>query len=161
MRKIAKSVAGIFLILFFSCNPDTEFEPVPNPDFVYFLVEDPAGGNNDSYILPLVNPEHIAQARAMIADPANVKIVLAEITKDPRINYYRNKDLLNNKNWSWHVAEFLGFYDTTIEIYDGWPQYVEDNYTEWVKNTKGSGSRGIIGFWSYYITREVPASELY
>jgi hypothetical protein len=96
----------------------------------------------------------------MVEDPDKRQIVLAKITRDPRINYYRNRDLISDRDWSWHVSEFLGFYDHTIEIYDGWPTYVEENYEEWVANTKGSGTLGVIGFWSYVITREVEASEL-
>ena len=147
-----------FLLVLVSC--EEQFEPTPNPNFVYFLVEDPDHANNDSFILALEDADEIELAREMVADPAKRQIVLASITRDPHINYYRNRDLINEKDWSWHVAEFLGFYDNTIEIYDGWPLYVEDNYNAWVANTKGSGKQGIIGFWSYVITEEVSPSEL-
>ena len=148
----------IVMLVFASCEEN--FKPVPNPAFVYFKVEDPDHANNDSYILALDDPEDIELAREMVIDPSKRQIVLAEITRSPHINYYRNRDLINNKDWSWHVAKFLGFYDMTIEIYDGWPKYVEDNYTEWVANTKGTGSNGVIGFWSYVITEEVDPEEL-
>ena len=96
MNKINWLLPFVLFILFSSCDEDT-FKPVPNPDFVYFLVEDPGGdGHNDSYILPLTNPDDIAQARLMIENPAEGKIVLASITKNNRVNYYINKDLNNN-----------------------------------------------------------------
>lgn len=156
MRHLSLLLGG--MLLFSGC--EEEFTPVPNPDFVYFLVEDPDHANNDSFVLALLNDEDIQTAREMVEDPDKLQIVLAKITRDPRINYYRNRDLINDQDWSWHVSEFLGFYDNTIEIYDGWPTYVEENYEEWVANTKGSGTQGVIGFWSYVITREVEPSEL-
>lgn len=152
-------ISALLAFLFTSCQED-EFTPVPNPNFVYFLVEDPNHGNNDSFILALADAEDIATARAMVDDPSLRQIVLAKITKNKRVSYYRNRDLINDKDWSWHISEFLGFVDNTIEIYDGWPQYVEDNYKEWVTNTKGDGTEGVIGFWSYVITEEVDPSEL-
>jgi hypothetical protein len=150
------SLVGLFLI---SCSED---EPTlkANPNFVYFLVGETNESNGDSYILPLLDPADIATARAIIADPTKSQIILAEITKDNSKNYYVNKDLVGNKRWSWHIAEFLGFTDFTIEIYDGWPTYVEENYNEWVRITKGENGNGRIGFWDYRIIREVAASEL-
>jgi len=132
-------------ILFFSLatigigSCEEEVKPTPNPNFVYFMVEDPDHSNNDAFILALTDPDDIAEAREMVTDVSKRKIILAEITKDNKVNYHVNRDLINNHDWSWHIAEFLGFYDNTIEIYDGWPTYVEENYNEWVANTKGSG----------------------
>lgn len=149
------------LSLFISCSEEeNKFIPVPNPNFVYFLVEDPDNVHNDSFILALEDEDDIAEARAMVEDPALRKIVLAEITKDPHVNYYRNRDLVGDRIWSWHIAKFIGFSDFSIEIYDGWPLYVEENYDAWVQNTKGGGTNGVIGFWSYVITQEVDVSAL-
>lgn len=153
-------IAGFIGLLAMAACSDNDNEPEPNPNLVYFLVEAPLSIHTDSYVLALENETDITAARAMIEDVSLRKIVVAEITKDPKINYYRNRDLLNNKDWSWHVAKFIGFADVTIEIYDGWPQYVEDNYSSWVENTKGGGTNGVIGFWSFTVTREVDPSEL-
>jgi hypothetical protein len=159
MLKRVLSTISLIGLLLVSCKND-EPSPKPNPNFVYFLVGETNQNNDDSYILPLLNTADIAQARALIADPSQRKIIVAEITRDNNVNYYVNKNLVGNKRWSWHVAEFLGFADNTIEIYDGWPTYVEENYNEWVRITKGENGNGRIGFWNYTIIREVNASEL-
>lgn len=159
MRIILSMLFACCLLI--SCDEEEiEFKPIPNPNFVYFLVGDPENVHNDSFILALEDADDIAEARAMVEDPSLRKIVMAEITKDPHINYYRNTDLVGDRIWSWHIARFIGFSDFSIEIYDGWPLYVEENYDEWVQNTKGGGTNGIIGFWSYVVTREVDVSEL-
>jgi hypothetical protein len=149
--------SATFLLVLFACSD----EPVrkPNPGFVYFLVTEASIDKGDSYILPLLDPEDIAEARAIIAEGEH-KIVLAKTTRNPDINYHRNVDLLRNKVWSWHVAEFIGFVDNTIEIYDGWPGYVEDNYAEWLETTRDAEGFGVIGFWDYTLEREVALEEL-
>jgi hypothetical protein len=144
-------------LLLMGCEEEV---PTPNPDFVYFLVGEKNANNNDSYILPLLDPADITTARAIAAGTAEPQIILAEITRNKNINYYVNKDMVGEGRWSWHVAEFLGFVDNTIEIYDGWPGYVEEHYSEWVDDTKGDNGRGRIGFWDYTIIREVALSEL-
>lgn len=142
------------------CKKDDPDTPAPDQDFVYFLVEERVEEYNDSYVLALKDPAQIAEARAIIAGTSDPKIVLAEITTDAQVNYYVNRDLNKDRAWSWHVAAFLGFYDQTIEIYDGWPEYVEANYSDWVENTKSESGNGVIGFWNYTVTREVALEEL-
>lgn len=154
-----KVLLGAMVVLLCSCNNDDE-KPVVDPALVYFLVTETDVEHGDSYILPLKDAEDIAEARAIIANNEK-KIVLAEISNDANINYSLNKDLLKNRTWSWHVVSFMGFVDTSIEILDGWPTYVEENYSEWVENTKGDGENGTIGFWNYTLKREVSADELY
>lgn len=127
--------------------------PIAPRDYVYFLVSDPDGPHGDSYVLPLHRPEDIAHARALIADRETEPIVLARIARgagDPP-----NQNLAGDgETWSWHVVEFLGFADFTIEIYDGWPGYVEDNLDAWFANTGG-----IVGFWNYTVTDELAIEE--
>ena len=139
----------LFLVLV-SCDKD---EP---KEYVFFLVEDVTGTHDDSYILPLTTQADIEQARAILANPDEFKIIVAEITKkNSPAHYYPNKDLNNDREWSWHVSKFIGFADITVEIYDGWPEYVEDHYDAWVENTKNENGNGVIGFWNYTVTREV------
>jgi hypothetical protein len=140
-------------------SSDEEIVFEPDPTAVYFQVGEISPEHGDSYLLPLTNPSDIAAAREMI-ESGESKIVVAEISKvtDPAKQY--NVDLNNNRKWSWYVSHFEGFSDFTIEILDGWPTYVEENYDEWVEITKGDNGKGRIGFWNYTIKREVPPAEL-
>ncbi len=155
-----KILLGAMVALLCSCSNDDDEKPVADPALVYFLVTETDVEHGDSYILPLEKSEDIAEARAIIANKEK-KIILAEISNDTNENYSSNRDLLKNRTWSWHIVSFNGFVDTSIEILDGWPTYVEENYSEWVENTKGDGTNGNIGFWNYTLEREVSADELY
>jgi hypothetical protein len=53
--------------------------------------------------------------------------------------------------WNWHVTEFVGFADNTIEVLDGWPSDVERDVPAWIGNTGG-----MVGFWSYTVVEELP-----
>jgi hypothetical protein len=127
---------------------------------VFFLVsERGVAEHGDSFVLPLTKPEDIAAARALIEqrtkEPGASKIVLARIAKGSGDGAHVNRNLADGKAWSWHVAEFLGFPDMTVEIYDGWPGYVEQNLDEWIRITEGR-----IGFWSYTVTKELSPSDV-
>ncbi|MFM7856856.1 MAG: hypothetical protein ACKO96_34255 [Flammeovirgaceae bacterium] len=154
------TITVVLLTIGIACSSEADPQPKANPAFVYFLVAEKNSVKGDSYILPLVNAADITQARAMIANANDQKIVMAEITKDSQLNYHVNKDILKNKRWSWHVGRFIGFADISAEIYDAWPEYIEDNYSEWVRITKNQNGNGVIGFWGYTIKREVSALEL-
>ena len=126
-------------------------------DTVYFLVAEVTPQHYDSYILPLNDPTHIIQAEAMLAGRETSRIVVARIDRGSGNGNYQNLDLIGPEKpaWSWHVTSFLGFADTTAEILDGWPGYVESNLGEWLANTNST-----IGFWTYRIQRRVAAEEL-
>ena len=49
------------------------------------------------------------------------------------------------------MTGFQGFADSTIEILDGWPGYVEQDVDSWIANTGGA-----IGFWTYTVVEELP-----
>ena len=125
---------------------------------VYFLVSEITPTHNDSYILPLTDADDIAQARALIADPDNTpaKIVIASIAPCEDCDS-PNRDLLNDgDSWSWCITGFEGFAELSIEIYDGWPTFVEDDLEGWMQNTNGT-----IGFWAYTVTRELTPLEVF
>lgn len=129
----------------------------PCNDTVYFLVSELKTTHGDSYILPLTDPDDIAAARAIAADPgeATARIVVATIGKCADCKYI-NRDLLQGgRKWSWCVTGFEAFAENTIEIYDGWPTFVEDDVDGWIENTNG-----VIGFWSYTVTRELTPWEV-
>ena len=125
-------------------------------DTVYFLIAEIKPNHGDSFILPLSNIDHIAIADAIINGTHNPQIVSARIVRGSGDGNYLNKDLAGSgKAWSWCVNEFFGFVDVTAEIYDSWPTYVEEHLDEWLQQ-----NNGIIGFWTYTVTRRVNISEL-
>jgi hypothetical protein len=149
-----------FLLVLFSCGSDEKsvlFKP--DPDTVYFEVGENSLVHRDSYLLPLSDPADIEAARASIQNGES-KIVIAEISRITNPATQLNFDFGHNRKWSWYVSDFLQFTDFSIEILDGWPEYVEENYDEFVNVTKGDNGKGRIGFWNYSIKREVSHDEL-
>jgi hypothetical protein len=118
---------------------------------VYFVVTETESSHGDSYVLPLEEPEDIHHARDLIArgSDAGATIVLARIAEGAD-DVNRNVLAPGEPSWSWHIEEFLGFADFTIEIFDGWPTFVEEDVRGWIDNTGG-----IIGFWQYTVTAEL------
>jgi hypothetical protein len=111
--------------------------------------------HRDSYVLPLSDENAIAHARELIAlgPDAGAPIVVASIAEGANgIN--RNYLAAGSPTWSWHVTEFGGFADFTVEILDGWPTYVEDDVDGWIANTNG-----MVGFWNYTVVAELPQGD--
>ncbi|HZP83075.1 MAG TPA: PEP-CTERM sorting domain-containing protein [Chthonomonadaceae bacterium] len=121
----------------------------------YFLVAGRPGlpQITDSYVLPLEEPQDIAHAQALIAQGPDIGagIVVAAIQAGAD---GINRDYLapGAPPWSWHVTQFEGFADFTIELYDGSPTLVEEDVPGWIANTGGH-----IGFWNYTVVAELPA----
>ena len=150
--------AALRTILVMACAAVLSGCPTRCGDTVYFLVSELSEAHGDSYILPLTDPDQIAQARAIVADPEGTaaRIVVANIAPCGECGY-TNRDLLQGgKRWSWCVTSCEGFAENTIEIYDGWPGYVEEDVDGWIANTNGA-----IGFWSYTVTRELTPWEVF
>lgn len=121
---------------------------------VYFLVAETPGEevHHDSYVLPLSDPAQIAHARALIDGTAtDAKIVTARIAEGAN-GVNRDYRAVGTPAWSWHVTEFVGFADNTIEVLDGWPSDVERDVPGWLGNTNS-----MVGFWSYTVVEELPA----
>jgi len=132
--------------------------PTPSGETRYFLVGERTVVHGDAYVLPLSDPDDIAHAEALIEDPdaAGMPIVVAKIAEGGTAGDYTNRDIDGSDDpWSWRVTEFVGFADFTVEIYDGWPTYVEENYDDFVDTTQGT-----IGFWNYTVLREVLRCEM-
>jgi hypothetical protein len=106
----------------------------------------------DSYILPLSDPEDVADAREIIERGGTGlgTIVTAIIAAG---SDGINRDVLapGEPLWSWRVKAFTGFAEITIEILDGWPSFVESDVEGWIRNTGGG-----IGFWAYTVVAELP-----
>lgn len=154
----------IIVILLFLCFllltlvPACKTAGVTADGTVYFMVSEITPTHRDSFILPLSDAQDIAAAEKIVNDINSTTslIVLARIASGSGDGKYLNKDLLNpGRVWSWHVVEFHDFVDATIEVLDAWPGYVEDNLAAWLQQNDG-----MIGFWSYTVTRKVDISEL-
>lgn len=139
----------IFTFAFFlSCSAPAHAAPV------YFVVSEIDPLHGDSYIVPLEAAADIAHARGLIANGpvAGSPIAVAHIAPgSDGIN--RNVFAPGEPLWSWQVDAFDGFADTTAEILDGWPSFVEQDVAGWIANTNG-----YIGFWNYTVTAELPAA---
>jgi hypothetical protein len=88
-------------------------------DPIYFLVAEPNNPvHNDSYVLPLTEPNDIAHARDLITygPSAGQPIIVATIACGSDCI---NRDYLNvNKPaWYWHIASFSYFSDTPVSGY--------------------------------------------
>ncbi len=105
----------------------------------------------DSYVLPLSAETDIAHARDLIArgTAAGAPIAIARIA--PGADGV-NADLILPvvRPWTWHITEFVGFADLGIELYDGWPTFVEQDVDGWMRNTGG-----YVGFWGYTVIAEL------
>jgi hypothetical protein len=124
---------------------------VARADTAYFVVAEIAPYHHDSYVLPLNEPDHIAHARELIKSGPGIEgghIAVAAIAAgSDGIN--RNTLVPGQPLWSWHVSEFYGFAEMTIELCDGWPGLVEDNVDYWVLTV------GQVCFWSYTVIEEI------
>jgi hypothetical protein len=153
-------ILGALAVLLGSCNSDNDvLKFKPDPESVYFEVGEINPVHGDSYLIALNKQEDIDAARNIITTGES-KILIAEISRVTNKAEQYNIDLNNNREWSWYVSDFIEFTDFSIEILDGWPGYVEENFDEWVQVTKGDNGKGRIGFWSYTIKREVTHGEL-
>lgn len=123
---------------------------------VRFVVAEPPGRehNFDSYTLVLSDPEDLAHARRLITEGPGIgnAIVYARIEAGAD-NINRDWRAPSFPAWSWHVAEFYNFADSTAEIFDYWPGGIEEDPEGWIKN---SGTDGGIGFWTYTVVQELP-----
>jgi hypothetical protein len=85
---------------------------------IYFLLTERGlfKQNFDSFALPLDRPEDIAYARQIIANPTDPnlhKLVLVRVAAGgDGIN--RNYVVAGAPPWSWHVSQFIGFSDGTV-----------------------------------------------
>ncbi len=131
-------------VMFHSANAETR----------YFKVAEWPGLERlgDSFVLPLTDPAAITHAEDLISlgpDVAGGTIPVCLITPgaDGINRDFNQKDA---PPWSWHVTEFQGFADFTIELIDGNPTTVENDVPWWMNNTDGQ-----IGFWSYTVVEDV------
>jgi len=124
-----------------------------NDEAVWFVVAERSVEHGDSFLLPLRSPEHIADARAFLADPRSEvgRIAVANIAVGGD-GFNRDVGKPDSPLWSWHVTELDGFQDLGMEICDGWPGYIEEDPARFVDN-----SDGVLCLWGYSIVAELEA----
>jgi len=116
-------------------------------------------GISESYLLPLSNSEHIAQARAIIAKDSNVpgwedRAISAtiELSND---GSNRNYSVPGRPTWSWRIKDFIQFHSgahpaVPNPIWDGSPSQIENDPEAWIANY---GDR--IAFSSFLLVAEL------
>lgn len=155
----------LFLLLFslvsLSCTKDSS-EPEETPSTGYFLVGEKSAVHQDSYVIRTDDPARLTEIRSWLAKPlAERPLVLTDIKKTGNSPSAWNKDLVTKgRIWNWEPAGEPSLVDFTIEIYDGWPVYVQENLEEWIRITQTGSGNGRIGFWNYTLIREVTSAEL-
>ncbi|MEM9658217.1 MAG: hypothetical protein AAF961_07645 [Planctomycetota bacterium] len=120
--------------------------------------------HGDSFVIEIDEGEVelIEHARALVdwinaggdpIDSPGATILVTEIASgSDGVN--RNYLADSEPPWSWHPVGTPWFSDTTIEILDGWPTFVESDVADWMANTNG-----FVGFWEYTIVSEIGSSE--
>jgi hypothetical protein len=122
----------------------------------HFLVGEISVEHYDSYVLGLSDPADIAHARDLIRlgpDAAGETIVVAKAAMG-RDGINRNYVIPGAPLWSWHVAEFISFADTTAEILDAGPRNL-GNYED---DPEYSCCK-MMGFWNYTVVAEFPRGD--
>ena len=123
---------------------------------VFFVVSERAEvcAHCDSFLLPLSDPQDIADARLLIANGLR-----SGIGSIPVVEVAAGADGVNRDPgapgepiWGWHVTDFQGFAEVAIELCDGWPGLIESDPHAFVANTGGQFCP-----WSYSVTAELTA----
>ncbi len=150
----------VFSATLFSCDT-TESKPDLS-EYTFFKVGESVPDKGESFIIALKDSVDISLARKIISDPDNSpdKIVLAKIVRQDGNEDFLNIDLNSNTTWSWKIEVFMGFVSSSIEIYDGWPGYIEEDIDRWFNNTSDDPDSGIIGFWGYTVVEEIEPDQL-
>jgi hypothetical protein len=118
----------------------------------YFLVGS-RGSDEDNFIVPISNPQLIAEARQLVAHPQREKILFATVQKNHH-GVNRNWSKTEKSFWSWSVNEVTSFGDLGSTSCNGTPQFVEDRASAWVEYV------GRICFWSYRVKKELTPAEV-
>ena len=124
----------------------------------WFVVSEIDPNRNQSYLLPLTDPETIEEARILVDQgPGNGVGSIASVRIAAGPDGF-NRDVLAEGEplWSWHVTEFLGFADAAIELCDGWPGFIEEDVGAFIRNTQGQ-----VCFWGYTVTAELDEAPVF
>ncbi|MFO0915371.1 MAG: PEP-CTERM sorting domain-containing protein [Pirellulales bacterium] len=129
---------------------------------IAFLVAEYPGqeAHGDSFVISIdsLDTDRLQHARLLVdwissgANPENApdgRIVVSAIAPGTD-GVNRDWRAAGHPVWSWHPVGEVSFADSTIELIDGWPTFVEQDVPGWMSNTNGN-----IGFWSYTVVQEL------
>lgn len=150
----------------FAINEDTSAGPFLigaqpskiDPKAHYFLISTRADQitkthRQDSFVVKITDPILAEQARNIILNPQQEKIIFARI-KAGADGFNRNWSHSEKGFWSWSTSEVTGFGDLASTACNGLPQFVEDHIESWIQDP------GQICFWSYRLHKELSVSEV-
>jgi hypothetical protein len=125
---------------------------------VWFEVAEIENHRNQSFLLPLDDPDDIAQARSLIAQGpgGSVGSIVTARIEAGGDGFNRDVRAPQQSLWSWRIVEFEGFADLAIELCDGWPGWVEEYPQAFIDNTGGR-----ICFWGYTVVAELDAAPAF
>ena len=118
---------------------------------VYFLAGRPGSSRPESYVIPMTNHQHIAEARAQIGGSTVKRMPACKIAVG-RDGVHRDYFANGLPAWSWHVTQFGGFTDATTLGYR--PSFVELDPQSYVVEFGGAFIYG-------EIVREMAFSEIF
>ena len=155
LRNARRAGAGQALILLTSCFVAGSAGSA-GAQTVFFVVSESADvcAHCDSFLLPLSEPQDIADARLLIANGPHSgvgSIPVVEVTAGAD-GVNRDPGAPGEPIWGWHVTDFQGFAEVAIELCDGWPGLIESDPRDFVANTGGQFCP-----WSYSVTAELPS----
>jgi uncharacterized protein (TIGR03437 family) len=113
----------------------------------YFLVHDTDDGKDLTFVIQVTNPATIDQARGQLVLPQSERShVTGTLVKAP--SFY-------NAPWGYHLDPVsIGFFDTSVEVCDANPQYVQDHLAD-VGDALLPENRWCP--WNSTLTAEIPA----
>jgi hypothetical protein len=136
------------------------FSVPSSAETVWFEIGEIEVERNQSFLVPLSDPEHIAHARALIRNGGRPSddlggILIAQIRAG---GDGFNRDLRDPEQrlWRWHVASVEGFSGLAIELCDGWPGFIEENPEAYIANTGGA-----MCLWGYTVKSELASAPLF
>jgi len=144
--RLSRTSAAVLCMLLWSWRADAAT--------VWFEVAAADPRTPQSWLLPVSDPQQVAQARARLAGGASsgVGAIVVARFRAGGDGLNRNLRTADARRWSWHATELVEFADLAIELCDGSPQLVEDAPQAFADNTGG-----IVCFWGYRLVAELPS----
>lgn len=155
-RTARETRMALVLVLVLVAFPTVAWISPVQADTAFFVVSEIGRPcfHCDSFLLPLTDPQDIADARFLVANGPGGSVGSIPVVELTVGSDGRNRDVLaaGEPLWDWHVSGFEGFGEIAIELCDGWPGFIEEDPPAFIANTGGQFCP-----WSYTVTAELPA----